>query len=120
MPENNSPLGKGSPLNVRVVPRDVDFYYITDGELDNIKVSTFFSEVFLFFVSLMTGAFFSTLITKLISKDLSTEIRIILNTLCWLFLGLSIIFLLCFGISLYIRIKAKKKILEASKVKQKL
>ena len=113
------PISNGtedSPLNVRVVPRDVDYYYINESEIDNITSKTIICEIFIFFASLMAGALLTTSLTKWIYKNSAVALPTELNILLWVFSAGFLIFGVLFIWMLSGRNSAKKRILNLGKV----
>ena len=77
-----------------IVPREETYYLVTDDRLRNIKGKNILSDIFMWIASLFGGAFFSVLITRLISLNINQESLQILTVFQWVFLVASIFFLL--------------------------
>lgn len=115
--EQTNTYGNIGFVSLNIPSRDIECYYITRQELDNLGEKTLSCEIFLFLSSLFAGGLLTTWLAKLISKNLPKNIFSLLNLVMWFFLGGAIIFLMLFVYFFITRIQAKNRVLGIGKYK---
>lgn len=107
----------GGLIKGKIIPREENYYFVTETELRDIRSKSIWADIFLFLSSLAGTSFFSTLLIKLSYKGEGEVIPSVLNFLQWMCL---ILFTLFFIIALSFwkgRRDVINKIIKTPKVK---
>jgi len=82
----------GEFIKGKIIPREENYYFVTEAELRDVKSKSIWADIFLILASFVGTSFFSILLIKLPYKGEGEVIPSVLNFLQWLFLILFILF----------------------------
>jgi len=118
MSNGNLNLKLGDILIKQIVyQREEKYYLITKSEINNINSNKFFSNIFIIFASLLIGAFFSVIIGKATSINITTEVEKTLSVYRWISFSGGLLFCILAGIYLCKTNKSVNEITSSSQIK---